>query len=504
MRGPYAISSRSNLSAVLLSVLLLGHAHAPAMADVAPACSAGVRSQLANLCVGNFVGLGSLSSGAEVLLCMPPANRWNGDLITFARGITRFSENDCKLASMIGQLDLNGTSIPRLANQLGFGFATSSCSKDVLAIQECKADTVELGASFQDQLEALELQNEGVEYGTFSGRVFLTGASMGGLVATQLIERSAGLTLASTLGSRNPFAGALAACGPIGSFKRMVRYQGDLLVLVDALYREDLGQAFDPRGLVYPDPARKPVVPEPILNALDRNLCPALTQMIDADSTRARKVMRIMAAAGGPVATDPSGEHTVGEIMADIVCSDTLPVIPLFDDRFGGTPYGNATRVYVDPRASLTENLALNRRVDRFVADTGTEEFETTGQPAHPLVTLHTVLDPRVPFSQSERYTLKVVRSGDLANYTPIPSFHFGHCAFDEAEVLAAFAILYFEVTGFNLQGIEAALDAPEALQRFLDLVEEFDPAARFDDLVDDADDLVDDAEDWIDDVPWP
>jgi pimeloyl-ACP methyl ester carboxylesterase len=351
MSTPYTFLSKANLSAVVLSALVLAHAGTPARAGTAPACSADVRSRIATLCAGSVVGLGSLSSSAEVLLCMPPAKRWNGDLVLFARGTTRFAGNDCKLASTIGQLDLNGTSVPRLANQLGFAFATSSCSKDVLAVQECKADMVELAATFQDRLDALQ-------YGTFSGRIFLTGASMGGLVATQLIERS-----------RNRFAGALAACGPTGDFKKMVRYQGDLLVLVDALYRDELRQIFDSRGLVYPDGDRKPVVPWRVRNALKRDLCPALARIIDADSAKAGKVLRIMAATGEPVATDPTGAHTVGDTIADVVCSDTLPAIPVFEARLGGNPYGNLKRVYVDPQASPSANRALNRRVDRFAAD---------------------------------------------------------------------------------------------------------------------------------------
>jgi hypothetical protein len=489
---------RYNSCAALLSAFVLGHSYAPALA----ACSEGVQSEIAALCTGSLIGLGSLSSGAEVLLCMPPPKSWNGDLVVFARGNTRFPEGDCKLASITGQLEFGSTSIPRLANELGFGFATSSCSEDVVAVQECKEDTVELAVGFQDQLDALEHQNnDSVDYGRFSGRVFLTGASMGGLVATQLIEEAAGgLTLASTPASRNPFVGALAACGPIGSFKRMIRYQGDLLVLVDSLYREEL-RVFDERGLVYADTAEKPVVPETVLNARDGDLCPALGHMIDADSDRAKKVLRIMSAAGEPVATDPSGEHTDGEIIADILCADTLPAIPLFDARFGGNPYGNLTRFYFDARSSLAENLALNRRVERFRADAGTEEFETSGQLARPLVTLHTVGDPRVPFSQNERYTLKVLGTGDLDNYTSIPSLNFGHCTFDEEEVLAAFAILYFEVSGFSLPGIEQILKRPEELERFLEVVEEFDAAARFHDVVEQG-------ERWLKNVlpssPWP
>lgn len=446
-----------------------------AAADDVPQCSQQVRADIAALCEGSFIGLTVQPSGAEALLCMPAPEAWNGDVILFARGNTRFPEDDCKLAGVTGQLDFDDTRIPELANQLGFGFATSSCSEDVLAVQECKEDMVELAANFQDHLDALESQsNDVVDYGLFVGRRFLTGASMGGLVATQLIEDDAGLIRVATQASADQFDGALAACGPIGNFQMLVRYDGDLLVLTDCLYRDELAQTLTPEGLVFADEERKPVVPETVLDALDDTLCPALEAMIDAAPEKADRILRIMAAAGQPVALDPSGEHTVGEIIADVLCSDVLPAIPVFEARFGGNPYSNLRRLYVDPGSSLTENLELNRCVHRFAADATTEDFETLGQPADPLVTLHTLLDPRVPFSQSLLYGLKVLGGGQEANYTAIPSPNFGHCSFDEEEVLAALAILVFKVSGFDLLGAEAVLEEPGALGRFYELVEQF------------------------------
>lgn len=50
------------------------------------------------------------------------------------------------------------------------------------------------------------------------------------------------------------------------------------------------------------------------------------------------------------------------------------------------------------------------------------------------------------------------------------PSDNFGHCAFDEAEVLAAFAILVLRVTGANLLALEAVFEDRSSINRFRQL----------------------------------
>jgi hypothetical protein len=478
-----------------------------AASDDVPHCTQQVQNEIAALCAGSFSALISQPSGAEALLCMPPPSAWNGDLLLFARGNTRFRQNDCKLASITGQLSLGETSLPGLVNQLGFGFATSTCSEDVLAVGECKNDLTELAANFQTYLDTLASRNN-LGYGFFEGLRYLTGASMGGLVATQLIEEDAGLTLVDTQPTSDQFDGALAACGPIGDFQKVVRYQGDLLVLTDCLYQNEL-ELVDPEGLVFADEALKPVVPATIANALDDGFCLALAAMIDAAPRKATRILRIMAAMGQPVALDPTGQHTVGQIIADVLCSDILPAITVSEARFDGNPYDNLTRRYFDPFSSRRANRTLNRCVDRFAADAGTEAYETSGFPIKPMVTLQTVLDPRVPFSQSLLYGLKVLNNGQIANYVPIPSPNFGHCAFNKEEVLAALSILVFKVSGFDLLGTETVLQEPEALDRFDSLIEQFlDDAARsdriFDEAIDGAKSAAGDLDDAISDIDIP
>ncbi len=65
----------------------------------------------------------------------------------------------------------------------------------------------------------------------------------------------------------------------------------------------------------------------------------------------------------------------------------------------GGIPYENRFRLYV----GLTNNLALNRQVERVKSDPEAERYarmfyQTKGNLERPLVTLHNLLDPIVPF----------------------------------------------------------------------------------------------------------
>ena len=56
------------------------------------------------------------------------------------------------------------------------------------------------------------------------------------------------------------------------------------------------------------------------------------------------------------------------------------------------------------------------------------QNYETTGLLAHPLVTLHTLADPVMPFWQETLYAAKVLATGSSAELTQIPVPSYGHC----------------------------------------------------------------------------
>jgi hypothetical protein len=70
------------------------------------------------------------------------------------------------------------------------------------------------------------------------------------------------------------------------------------------------------------------------------------------------------------------------------------------------------------------------------------QNYETTGLLHDPLVTLHTVADPVVPFWHEELYAAKVRSTGSSSELAQIPALRFGHCNVTGTEAKAALLIL--------------------------------------------------------------
>ncbi len=152
---------------------------------------------------------GLQESGSIYRICMPAAEDYNGHLVIWAHGFQDATE---PVRIPDEQLEFDGLTIPGLANDLGFGFATNSYSKTGLAIVQGMDDLRDLVEIFTAEQGAPE-------------KVFLVGASEGGIITTLLVEQ-------------NPetFAGGLAICGPVGDFARQINYFGDSRVTFEYFF----------------------------------------------------------------------------------------------------------------------------------------------------------------------------------------------------------------------------------------------------------------------------
>lgn len=74
--------------------------------------------------------------------------------------------------------------------------------------------------------------------------------------------------------------------------------------------------------------------------------------------------------------------------------------------------------------------------------------YDTTGQLNRPLVTLHNILDPTVPFRHELIYLGKALFSGRVHNLIVLPVPGYGHCNFTVEQVLGAFGLLLLQSTG--------------------------------------------------------
>ena len=362
---------------------------------------------------------------------LPETTCWNGSFVVFAHG---YVATDQPPGVPADQLTIGGISLPATFNQLGYGFAASGYSKNGLAIVQGVADTMDL------------VQN--ILKPTLSPkRVYLIGASEGGLVAALSAEQLPQV-----------YNAAGAACGPIGSFQDQINYFGDFRVIFDYFFP----------GVLPPTPVD---IPQEVMDDWYTVYVPEIEAALAANPTAAEQVIKVMNAA---VSSDPT---TVGETILDALWYNVFAT----DDAIatlGGQPYDNHNRIYV----GSTNDFLLNVKVERFTASPAAlaavqASYETSGKLKMPTITLHTTLDPVIPYWQETLYTAKTILGGGFLERTNLPVAAYGHCAFTGGEVLAAFGIIVLRDIGQSiLTEIENTLDEPHRA--------DFAAAARADGLL--------------------
>jgi hypothetical protein len=346
---------------------------------------------------------GTLPSGALYLICVP-ATGWNGELVVYAHGYTSPTEP-------LGFQNLvlpDGSYLPDLVLGRGYAFATTSYRQNGLAILEGAEDIRELVALFPQ-----------VNNGQRAQHTYLTGVSEGALITTLLIERSP-----------EQFSGGLAACGPIGSFRRQINYFGDFRVLFDYFFP----------GVLPPSPID---VPEEMIANWGSTYVPKIEQALESRPLATAQLMTtFIHSSGAPLdLSNPARwkPATVNLLWYNVFATNDAR------HKLGGNPFDNHNRVY---RGSAND-WRLNQKVERFRADRSALQnlvpYETSGQVRRPLVTIHTTGDEIVPYWQELRYLAKVQTSGK-GRVTPIPIFRYGHCNFRSEQVLAAFNLLVWQV----------------------------------------------------------
>jgi hypothetical protein len=139
--------------------------------------------------------------------------------------------------------------------------------------------------------------------------------------------------------------------------------------------------------------------------------------------------------------------------------------------KLGGQPFDNMHRFY---RGS-DDDFRLNRQVQRFPADPAALEeiethYQTSGALTSPLITLHTIGDPFVPYWHELLYRRKVDAGGSTLLHSNIPVLRYGHCNFRISEVLVAFALLVLRVTRQELTGTENVLPDADSQAEFRQL----------------------------------
>lgn len=363
---------------------------------------------------------GVQESGSIYRICMPAPEDYNGRLVIWAHG---FQDAGTPVQIPEGQLGFGDVSLPELINGLGFGFATNSYSKTGLAVRQGMEDILDLVAIYSHEQGA-------------PLKVYLTGASEGGIITTLLVEQHP-----------EAFDAGVAACGPVGDFTFQINYFGDARATFEYFFPDLIpGDPFDPStDLVegWSDYYEAVVMPALFL--------PENAAALEEWVTVAR------------LPFDPENwEESVEKSARDAL---RYSVVNLNDaaETLGGFPYDNSGRIYL----GSSNDIRLNIFVPRIAADTVAlheldEHYDTSGELSSPLITLHTRLDQQVPYFHETIYTIKNIIAGSYLNRRlNLPINRYGHCNFTEGEAIFAFAVMLVYAEDLeSLSGVANRLSA--------------------------------------------
>ena len=339
---------------------------------------------------------GPQSTGAIYRICMPTS--WNGDLVVFAHGYVDPQE---PVAIPEGQLTLpDGTSLPDIVNWLGYAFATTSYRDNGLIVPLGVEDLVNLVGVFESQQGSAD-------------KVYLVGASEGGIITALSVEQHPSV-----------FDGGVAACGPVGDFRKQIDYFGDFRVIFDYFFPGVL-------------PGDTPAIPQEVIDNWDSVYEPAIIDAITTDHDATRQLINVTRA---PI--DPNDLYSIIETVTGLLWYNVHSTNDGIA-KLGGQPFDNGSRIYF----GSDNDLLLNVGVKRFHADPAAlaeieANYQTSGSLDVPLVTLHTSGDPIVPQWHEPIYTFKTLFAGDLFMHIDIPINRYGHCNFEVVETLLAFLVL--------------------------------------------------------------
>lgn len=335
---------------------------------------------------------GNTGPGSVYRLVRP--TDWNGILLLYAHGYVSKDEP-------VGITADDQLVISLLAPR-GFAVAVSSFSENGWAVKDGTQRTHQLLGLFTSK------------FGTPT-RVYLAGASMGGLIAIRMIETWP-----------QEFAGVLPACAVSGGLARQVDFLANVRVLFDLFYPGVLpGTAVDvPAGI---DVIQDIVTPAIAAMTADPSGALAIAGIVQTPVQFANGpelFQSIATALGGAVAYPDILGLTHGQAFFDNIATQytgalspaTLAFINANVQRFAGTPAG---------RNALEHN------------------YTPTGDLRIPALTLSTFRDPVAPGFHRAVYGQLVAANGDadwlVQRSVPGIAGGYGHCTFTPQELTQAF-----------------------------------------------------------------
>jgi pimeloyl-ACP methyl ester carboxylesterase len=354
-------------------------------------------------------------SGAQYALFLP--RNWNGDLVLYAHGffdpaapIALPDAAPVDVAPWVVELR------ERLL-QAGYAVAYSSFSENGWAVKDGTQRTRELRPLF-------------TYYFHKPDRTFVIGRSLGSLATMLMVEKYAVETttslslfgLISIRTSERVLDGALALCGPVGGGRKQTDYVGNTRVLFDFFYPG--------------------VIPGDVLHVQTTdysNTSPQVQAIVGAILTNPEAAVAL----GSVDQTDlpwTSFPELINSIVR-VLGYNILGTNDMLEHTGGASPFENRNVTYT----GLGDyDAVVNAGVDRFAGSTQALSYlkafyQPQGNLQTPVLTLHTTLDPDVPFSHEQRLA-NIVKSAGYSSRLVQQSYNrYGHCNFSPAETASAF-----------------------------------------------------------------
>lgn len=345
---------------------------------------------VANIQATQFV-TGSTGPGSDYAFAVP--ENWNGELIIYGHGIVDPGAPVVLPTTQDGFQDIRDALLGR-----GFAVAYSSYSENGYALKDAWQRLHQLSGLFASRFGQ-------------PTRTYLVGHSLGAAAVQMLAERFP-----------QQYDGTLAMCGLLGGGMPEVEYLSDVRVLFDAYFPGVLP------GDLLNVPAASFRPGDPLFNAVYG----ALLQGFAAPGT---PTLAFAVAAKLPF-TSPQ-ELIAGALNA--IGFNIRFTNDLLGRTHGHSFFDNMNTIYPPAVDSLVRRYASSPDAVNYI-----ERYYTpSGAISSPMLTLHTTRDPVVPLFHETIYA--GLAPADLLVQRTVNRF--GHCAFNQQEVLTAFDDLVRWVT---------------------------------------------------------
>jgi hypothetical protein len=313
----------------------------------------------------------------------------------------------------------DSTSIDKFFTDLGYAFATTSYSKNGLAVKEGIEDLADLTNIFQTNFGRTR-------------NVYLIGASEGGLITTLSMEKNFFL-----------YSGAVSLCSPSGDFQKQINHFADFRLIFDYYFPGIIpGSAID--------------IPQEVIDNYQTKYLPAIIDAVAANPESAAQVLNITKT---PIALDDR-EATATVTFANVLWYNIFATNNA-KEVLGGQPFDNSQTIYKGGLGMAKLNASITRfKADEQAINEIQKNYSTTGRIFKPMVMLHNIKDPVVLKSQQDDYIAKVANEGNSELLLSKAPPRYGHCNFESDQLMKSFIALVYQVTG------EAPIGREELIRR--------------------------------------